>query len=74
MKYNRIKEVLDDSQQTQKWLSEQLGVSEVSVSNWCQNKKSVGVPNLFRIASILGCKPSSDRSSATEAQCPKYAH
>lgn len=58
MKYNRIKDVLDDSQQSQKWLAEQLGVSEVSVSNWCQNKKSVGVPNLFRIASILGCKPS----------------
>jgi len=58
MKYNRIKEVLEKSQKSQRWLAKELGVSEVSVSNWVQNKKFLSMSNLFKISEILGCNPS----------------
>ena len=36
--YNRIKAVLADQKKTSKWLAEQLGKSENTVSRWCSNK------------------------------------
>jgi len=57
MKYNRIKEVLEDYQRSQKWLSDKLNVSVVSVSNWCQNHKQPSLETIFRISDILKCKP-----------------
>lgn len=34
---NRIKVVLADKGKTNKWLSEQLGVAQTTVSKWCTN-------------------------------------
>jgi len=58
MKYNRIKEILEDSHKSQKWLSGQLDVSVVSVSNWCQNHKQPSLKTIHQIAKILNCNPS----------------
>ena len=34
---NRLKAVLADASQTNKWLAEQLGKDSVTVSKWCTN-------------------------------------
>lgn len=57
MKYNRIKEVLENSQRFQKWLSDELNVSVISVSNWCQNHKQTSLKSLYRITRVLQCEP-----------------
>lgn len=57
MKYNRIKEVLEDSQRSQKWLSDKLNVSVVTVSNWCRNQKQPSLETIYRIADVMQCKP-----------------
>jgi len=57
MKYNRIKEVLEDSQLSQKWLSDKLNVSTVTVSNWCRNQKQPSLESIHRIADVMKCKP-----------------
>ena len=38
MKYNRLKECLVEKDLSQKWLSEKLSVSTVTVNMWCKNK------------------------------------
>ena len=35
---NRLKAVLADAGQTNKWLAEQLGKDPVTVSKWCTNR------------------------------------
>jgi len=57
MKYNRIKEVLEDTQRSQKWLADQLDVSVVTVSNWCRNQKQPSLESIYRISDVLKCKP-----------------
>ena len=57
MKYNRIKEILEDSHKSQKWLSNKLNVSVVTVSNWCRNQKQPSLESIFRISDALQCKP-----------------
>ncbi len=37
-KINRIKVVLVENGKTGKWLAEQVGKNEVTVSRWCSNK------------------------------------
>ena len=34
----RLKELLEKKHKTQVWLSEELGVSTISVNNWVNNK------------------------------------
>lgn len=36
-KINRIKAVLSDKEKTNKWLAEQLGKDQATVSKWCTN-------------------------------------
>ena len=50
---NRIKIVLVEKQRTSKWLAEQLGKSENTVSRWCSNKVQPTLDNLYEIAKIL---------------------
>ena len=57
MKYNRIKEELEQTHKSQKWLSDQLDISVVSVSNWCQNHKQPSIKTLFEISKILKTTP-----------------
>jgi DNA-binding Xre family transcriptional regulator len=50
---NRIKVVLVEKQRTNKWLSETLGVSPVTVSKWCTNTSQPGLETLHEIARVL---------------------
>lgn len=50
---NRIKVVLVEQQRTIKWLAEQLGKSENTISKWCSNKAQLSLENLIETARIL---------------------
>lgn len=50
---NRIKVVLAEKRVTGKWLAEQLGKSENTVSKWCSNKIQPSLETLFEIAQVL---------------------
>ena len=51
---NRLKLVLVEKKKTGVWLSEQLGVSPVTVSKWCSNITQPTLPTLDKIAKLLG--------------------
>lgn len=51
--YNRIKVVLAERQKTNKWLAEQLGKDQTTVSKWCTNKSQPGIETLYEIAKCL---------------------
>jgi len=53
MKINRLKIVLAENDKTNKWLAEQLGKSEVTVSRWVTNEVQPSVETLALIAQIL---------------------
>ena len=55
-KLNRLKLVLVEKDKTGVWLSEQLGVTAVTVSKWCNNVTQPTLPTLDRIAELLGCE------------------
>ena len=57
-KLNNLREVLKNQNRTQKWLSEEIGVSSVSVNLWCSNKSQPSLETINRISQILGVKPS----------------
>jgi transcriptional regulator with XRE-family HTH domain len=50
---NRIKIVLFEKKRTSKWLSEQLGVNQSTVSKWCTNTSQPDVACLLKIADLL---------------------
>lgn len=52
-KLNRIKVVLAEKDLTNKWLCQQLGKSEFTVSRWTTNKQQPSVEQLFDIAKVL---------------------
>lgn len=52
-KINRIKVVLVEQGKTGKWLAEQLGKNEATVSRWCSNTTQPSLEMLMKIASIL---------------------
>jgi DNA-binding helix-turn-helix protein len=45
--------MLVEKQRTSKWLAEQLGKSENTISIWCSNKVQPTLDNLYEIAQIL---------------------
>ncbi len=51
--FNRIKVALAERQKTGKWLSEQLGKSETTVSRWTSNTMQPSIEILYDIAFIL---------------------
>ena len=51
---NRLKVVLVEKGKTGKWLSEQLGKSNCTVSKWCSNTVQPDLNTLDKIAKILG--------------------
>ena len=55
-KSNRLKLVLVEKDKTGVWLSEQLGVTAVTVSKWCSNITQPTLPTLDRIAELLECE------------------
>lgn len=54
---NRLKVVLVEQNCTGKWLAEQLGKNEATVSRWCSNSAQPSLEMLIRIASILNVDP-----------------
>ena len=51
---NRIKVVLAEQNRSGKWLAEQLGKTNTTVSRWVQNKVQPSVEQLFDIAKVMG--------------------
>ncbi|MCB9053572.1 MAG: helix-turn-helix transcriptional regulator [Lewinellaceae bacterium] len=56
-KYNRIKRVLKQKKRTGKWLAEQLGKNEITVSRWCRNVQQPSLETLFEVAELLEVRP-----------------
>lgn len=54
---NRLKVVLVEQNRTGKWLAEQLGKNEATVSLWCSNSSQPSLEMLVKIASILNVDP-----------------
>ena len=52
-KINRIKIALVENGKTGKWLAEQVGKNEATVSRWCSNKMQPSLDMLVRIAEVL---------------------
>lgn len=50
---NRLKVVLAEQQKTGKWLAEQIGKSNCSVSKWCSNTVQPDLQTLYDIAQAL---------------------
>jgi len=53
MKINRLKIILIEKSKTNKWLAEQLGKSEVTVSRWCTNEVQPSIETLSQISQLL---------------------
>ena len=49
-----LKKILLSKGIKQNWLSEKMGVSEVTVSNWCKGKAFPNTKHLNKISKILG--------------------
>lgn len=56
-KINRLKIVLVEKGKTGKWLAEQVGKNEATVSRWCSNKMQPSLDMLMKIAIILNVDP-----------------
>lgn len=51
-----LKKVIQSKGVKQKWLSEQMGVSEVTVSNWMNGIHKPTQENLQKLAEVLNIK------------------
>ncbi len=51
---NRIKVVLADKKKTNKWLAEQLGKDQTTISKWCTNTSQPDLGCLMKTAKLLG--------------------
>lgn len=54
---NRLKVVLAEQNRKGKWLAEQLGKNEATISRWCSNTAQPSLEMLVKIASILNVDP-----------------
>lgn len=52
---NRIRVVLADKMVTKTYLTEQFGVSKMTISRWCTNTTQPSVPQLIEISQVLQC-------------------
>ena len=50
---NRLKVVLAERKRTNKWLSEQLGKDQGTISKWCTNTLQPNLETLVAIAKVL---------------------
>jgi len=53
MKINRLKVVLAEKNKTNRWLAEQLGKSDVTISRWCTNEVQPSMETFLQIATVL---------------------
>lgn len=54
---NRIKVVLAEQNRTNRWLAEEIGKSEITISRWVQNKSQPSLEQLMLIAKLLSVSP-----------------
>lgn len=54
---NRIRVVLAEQNKTNRWLAEQMGKSEITISRWVQNKYQPSLEQLLRVAKLLSISP-----------------
>ena len=52
-KINSIKIALVENGKTGKWLAEQVGKNEATISRWCSNKMQPSLDTLVRISELL---------------------
>ena len=52
--FNRLKVVLAEKKRTNKWLAEQLGKDQGTISKWCTNTSQPDMETLARISKLLG--------------------
>ncbi|QMU63684.1 MAG: helix-turn-helix domain-containing protein [Flavobacteriaceae bacterium] len=52
-RYNRIKIVLVEKEQSAKWLADQLSKDKSTVSRWCTNDMQPSIETFYEIAKIL---------------------
>ena len=52
---NRIKVMLAERNQTNKWLAEQVGKDPATVSKWVTNASQPSLKMIFTIAKVLKC-------------------
>ena len=50
---NRIKVVLAEKGKSNKWLAEELGKGQATISKWCTNTAQPSLENLIEIAKCL---------------------
>ena len=50
---NRLKVVLAEKKRTNKWLAEQIGVDQATVSKWCTNSAQPNLENLMEVDRCL---------------------
>ena len=52
-KLNRIKVMLAEKNRTNKWLAEQLGKDQTTISKWCTNSSQPDLESLMEVAKLL---------------------
>ncbi len=50
---NRLKVVLAEKKRTNRWLAEQLGKDQTTISKWCTNSSQPDLASLIRISQLL---------------------
>lgn len=50
---NRLRVVLAEKQITNKWLADQLSVTDMTVSRWCNNRNQPSMTQFVEIAKLL---------------------
>ncbi len=50
---NRLKLLLVEKKRTGKWLAEQLGKDQTTISKWCTNSSQPDLEYLMKIAKVL---------------------
>ena len=66
---NRIKVTLVEKQKTNRWLAEQMGKSENTISRWCSNKSQPSIAQLQEIANLLDVDVRVLLKSQKESNC-----
>lgn len=50
---NRLKVLLAEKKRTNRWLAEQLGKDQTTISKWCTNSSQPDLASLIQIAQLL---------------------
>ena len=54
---NKLKEKIKEQGRTQRWISRQVGVSEITISRYASGKQHPSYKTAQKIAAVLLCKP-----------------